>query len=184
MKYTLLFLLALLTWDLEAIAQEYFQHPVQNRTCCIYTSTNCAAKGKHHTAIDYCLPEGAPIKPTASGKIVYVEYMNSRDHGMGTNLIIEHTLTSKEKVYSSYSHLQGVPRGVSKGQWVKGGKDIIGYIGGSGYGRSNYWGAHLHFEIKAKAVTQSPWGGTFWGYTPRHPNNYGYYDPFSFIGKK
>lgn len=40
-----------------------------------------------------------------------------------------------------------------------------------GYGELDYWGVHLHFELKDKPVTHNPSGpGTYWGYTPSNPD--------------
>jgi len=109
--------------------------------------------------------------------------MNSNDHGMGTNVIIEHILMDNTKIYSTYSHLSSYESTLYVGYKVKKGEKI-GTKGGSGYGKLNYWGEHLHFELKTKAVTGSPYNGSYYGYTPTNPTNYGYLNPNDFIGKK
>lgn len=153
---------------------------------CLYGSTSCAKPGYHHTAIDYTYSSGTPSAYVAAdGKVVKVEKMSSGDHGMGNNVIIEHTLSNCKKVYSSYSHLASIDKAIKKDAKVKRGQQV-GTIGGSGYGRSSYWGKHLHFEIKQKPVSGTPqsYNGTCtsgcWGYTPYWPDSYGYNNPRNF----
>lgn len=153
---------------------------------CLYGSTNCAKPGYYHTAIDYTYSSSYPTAyAAADGKVVKVEKMSSGDHGMGNNVIIEHTLSNCNKVYSTYSHLASINGAMVYGATVKRGQSV-GVIGGSGYGSSTYWGRHLHFEIKQRPVSGTPWSynGTCtsgcWGYTRYWPDNYGYNNPRSF----
>lgn len=60
-------------------------------------------------------------------------------------------------------------------------------MGGTGKGETNYWGVHLHFEVKNRPVIENPTGaknypGPYWGYTPTKAENYGYVNPASVIG--
>lgn len=151
---------------------------------CVYNVRTCARKERYHTGIDYQKPEpGGSLDVVAAnrGIIVRREILNYYDQGMGTNLILEHELETGEKVYSSYSHLASIAEGLEEGDTVEKGQ-VLGIMGGSGNGEPDYWGVHLHFEIKDRPVTHSPRGGTYWGYTPTHPNQFGYYDPDAFIG--
>jgi hypothetical protein len=153
-------------------------------TGCGYRADTCARAGRYHTGIDYQRLPSGPTTVVASnyGTIARLEFMGPSDQGMGTNVIVEHELESGEKVYSSYSHLASVAEGLKEGDTVAKGQ-ALGIMGGSGYGQSNYWGVHLHFELKDRPVTHSPSGnGTFWGYTPSNPDEYGYHDPGAYIG--
>lgn len=156
-----------------------------NRNC-MYGSTNCGKPGHYHTAIDYNFYTSAPSAyVVADGMVVKVEKMNTADHGMGNNVIIAHTISDCSKVFSTYSHLASIDKAIAIGMRVKRGQQV-GVMGGSGYGRSNYWGKHLHFELKTKPVSGTPqsfhgtckWG--CWGYTPYWPDGYGYYNPRSY----
>lgn len=154
---------------------------------CLYGSTNCAKPGYYHTAIDYTYSSSAPSAYVAAdGKVVKVEKMSSGDHGMGNNVIIEHTLSNCNKVYSTYSHLASIDKAIAKDAKVKRGQQV-GVMGGSGYGNSSYWRSkHLHFEVKTKPVSGTPQSynetckSGCWGYTPHWPDGYGYSSPRNF----
>jgi hypothetical protein len=84
----------------------------------------------------------------------------------------------------------------------------LGKTGASGYGCQNYWrigkdgcnendflDRHLHFEIKTRPVLTNGEGendciqknnelGPCFGYAPKDPLKYGYYNPIKFISKK
>lgn len=143
----------------------------------------CARKDRYHTGIDYQRPASGTqaVVATNFGFVVHRETMSPDDQGMGSNVILEHTLGTGEKVYSSYSHLASIDSRVKLGSKVKKGQ-VLGIMGGSGYGEPNYWGVHLHFELKDLPVTHSPSGGPYWGYTPENPDQFGYHDPGAFIG--
>ena len=158
-------------------------------TNCEYGDTTCATSS-HHTGEDFGDNNSLAINASNEGKVVHVENMSVSDHGMGTNIIIEHQLDDGSKIYTSYSHLSSVAEGITEGTCVSIGQNI-GTMGESGYGQLHYWSEyrglpnnsnrHLHFEFKHAAVTCSPWGGSYWGYTPTHPDNYGYANPYSYI---
>jgi hypothetical protein len=151
---------------------------------CGYNVKTCRSATSYHTGIDYSKSSSSTTNVVASnyGQVAYVESMSSSDHGMGNNLIIEHELVSGAKIYSSYSHLASIAAGLKVGTPVVKGQ-TLGTMGGSGYGKANYWETHLHFEIKDKAVTNNPSGsGLYWGYTPSNPDSYGYHNPTSYIG--
>ncbi|MBF0336673.1 MAG: M23 family metallopeptidase [Nitrospirae bacterium] len=114
---------------------------------------------------------------TSSGTVVVAETLSSKDHGMGNNVIIQHD----NGIYSSYSHLASIDSKIKKGNTVSKGQ-TIGTIGGSGYGKTNYWGTHLHFEIKTCGKSSSCSNGQFWGYTSGNPDDYGYKNPANYIG--
>jgi murein DD-endopeptidase MepM/ murein hydrolase activator NlpD len=162
---------------------DYFTSPIISPTYlyskCLFASKTCAATS-HHTGVDYIGVTNAVVNAIADGTVVKVQYMSSTDHGMGNNIILSHKLENGTIIYSTYNHLNSINI-VSGQKVIKGQK--IGGIGGSGYGKSNYWGTHLHLEIKSCSQTGTCWNGTFWGYTPNHPTTYGYLDPVAYIGK-
>jgi murein DD-endopeptidase MepM/ murein hydrolase activator NlpD len=152
---------------------------------CGYASSKCARTDRYHTGIDYRRPEAGTtaVMATNRGTVARLETMSPDDQGMGTNVILEHVLESGGKVYSSYSHLASLAPGLKVGARVAKGQ-VLGIMGGSGYGQPSYWGVHLHFEIKAAPVPYSPSGpGTYWGYTPTRPEDFGYRDPGVFLGR-
>lgn len=151
---------------------------------CGYNVKTCANKRRFHAGIDYRRGDGpTPVHAANHGRVARIEKMGWDDQGMGTNVILEHRLASGGRIYSSYSHLASIEPGLKKGDVVAKGQKI-GIMGGSGYGQSDYWGVHLHFELKDKPVTHNPSGlGTYWGYTPSNPDEYGYHNPGSYFGK-
>lgn len=158
--------------------------PTPPISTCGFNVNTCARKDRYHTGIDYQRPApGSSLAVVAAnrGVVARREVMSPGDQGMGSNLIIEHELETGEKVYSSYSHLASIAEGLREGDTVEKGQ-VLGLMGGSGYGQPDYWGVHLHFEIKDRPVTHSPSGGPYWGYTPTHPSQFGYHDPGAFIG--
>ncbi len=163
-----------------------FGHPTSTPTlaACGYNMKTCANKQRHHAGVDYRRGDG-PVDIVAAnhGRIARVQKMGGSDQGMGSNVIVEHRLESGRMIYSSYSHLDSIEPGLKKGVIVAKGQKL-GIMGGSGYGQPDFWGVHLHFEIKDKPVTHNPSGhGTFWGYTPSNPDEYGYHNPNSYFGK-
>lgn len=157
--------------------------PTSPISTCGYNVNTCSQRDRYHTAIDYQRPaSGTQAVVSANrGVVVRLEPMGAFDQGMGSNLIVEHELETGEKVYTSYSHLASFIPGLREGDTVEKGQ-VLGIMGGSGYGRPDYWGVHLHFEIKDRPVPYSPSGGTYYGYTPANPDQFGYHDPNAFIG--
>jgi len=151
---------------------------------CGYNVKTCANKSRNHAGVDFRRGDG-PVAVIAAnhGRIARIQKMGGSDQGMGSNVIVEHRLESGRAIYSSYSHLAAIEPGLKKGDLVAKGQKL-GVMGGSGYGQSDYWGVHLHFELKDKPVTHNPSGpGTYWGYTPSNPDDYGYHNPNSYFGK-
>ncbi|MEE2789678.1 MAG: peptidoglycan DD-metalloendopeptidase family protein [Myxococcota bacterium] len=90
---------------------------------------------KAHLAIDYAAPTGTPVWAMADGKVTYVGWLGAA----GKVVRIRH----RNKLTSSYAHLNRYARGLKKGMRVKQ-KQIIGYVGTTG--RST--GPHLHFAVR------------------------------------
>lgn len=86
-----------------------------------------------HLGIDIAAPEGAPIKATADGIVMFSGY--TLDEG---NVII---LKHKDKIFSFYKH--NLRNLCSEMEFVKKGQ-VIALLGNTGTVSS---GAHLHFEI-------------------------------------
>jgi hypothetical protein len=105
---------------------------------------------------------------------------DAADHGMGNALILRHVLSSGEEVFSLYGHLAHLERDFAPGEEVLRG-EVVGLMGGSGFGEPTYWGWHLHFEIKTAAVLGDPKSGEHEGYTPTPAGKWGYFDPAQFI---
>ena len=161
-----------------------FMKPVNSYVVVDYDVDNCYfCNGKHHTALDYSKNgQSKNIVASNDGIIERVEYSNTNDHGMGNNIIIKHFLKNGNVMYSTYSHLSTISSQVKKGYKITRGEKI-GVMGGSGYGKSNYWGVHLHFEMKTRPVTGAPLHGSYWGYTPYSADYHGYLNPNDYIGK-
>ena len=155
---------------------------------CQFNTTNCAAKGKFHTGVDYYATNGQyDILATNAGKIVKIQNNGNNDHGLGNAVIIEHKIINaqggSETIYSLYGHLKSFIPGLYIGESVVKGQKI-GTMGSSGYGSPNKWGntPHLHFEIKYSSILHNPRGsGQHWGYTPTSAANYGYIDSTWFV---
>ena len=108
---------------------------------------------------------------------------NCADHGLGNTVIIEHVLADGAKKYSLYAHLASFSDNIEYGSCVDKGT-VLGTVGGSGYERLDRWTKHVHFEIKNENVLGAPSApSSYWGYTPNHPDGYGYVNPNNYIGK-
>jgi len=97
-------------------------------------------------------------------------------HGLENTVILDHN----NGRYSLYGHLDSVVPGLSVGAHVARGAQI-GVMGNSSSSaaRDTSFGTHVHFEIKNSPTlgNESDDGGPYWGYTPGHPDLYGYHDP-------
>jgi murein DD-endopeptidase MepM/ murein hydrolase activator NlpD len=170
-----------------------FTMPVRNNLTLTqdYNNLRNTTNGeRHHAGID--LTGGEEIYATAFGKVVKYQSNGENDHGLGNTLVIQHTLTNGHVVYSLYAHLDSFTD--QKMNWVRKGQ-LIGTMGGSGYGDSDYWSIHLHFEMKDSNILHNPIGGnacwyqmcdcydSCWGYTPSDADKYGYHDPYNYFDK-
>ena len=157
-----------------------------------------------HTGLDFACSEEVPVVAIGPAKVVKIQELGN-DHGMGKTIILEHNFQQK-KFYSLYAHLSSIREDLKVGDLVEKG-EIIGLMGDSGYGCQYYWRVgedgcqsknpldiHLHFEIKEKPVLENPRGGKVclnkfnqrifcYGYTPKDPREYGYFDPIEILKK-
>lgn len=78
--------------------------------------------------------------------------------------------------YSLYAHLKEFSGFFQKGDWLPSfpSRTQLGIMGGTGNGKPDLYGIHLHFEIKSNEL----WGG---GYTLTPPDVNGYFDPWEYI---
>lgn len=116
-------------------------------TSCLFEGGNCAQPGVAPVAIDYA--GAGSVLAVAAGTVVRVELSNIGDHGRGTHILVRHWLPEEDcvAVYSSYSHLDSIALGIAMNTPVAKGQ-VLGKIGGSGYGKPDYYSNHLHLEIK------------------------------------
>jgi murein DD-endopeptidase MepM/ murein hydrolase activator NlpD len=98
-------------------------------------------KTRHHNGIDIAVPEGTPVRPILSGKVIYSGYSK----GYGNCVIVEH----EDGIQTLYAH--------NSKNLVKVG-DIVTpetFIALSGStGRTT--GPHLHFEIRKDGRAMNP----------------------------
>ena len=116
---------------------ERFIWPVNGRV----TSPFGARHGRPHDGIDIASPKGTPVKAASNGEVIYT----GRISGYGNLVIIKHA----GNYFTAYAHLSQTH--VAKGERVRQGR-IIGNVGRTGHTT----GAHLHFEIRYKAIPKNP----------------------------
>ncbi|MBP9773808.1 MAG: M23 family metallopeptidase [Candidatus Peribacteraceae bacterium] len=183
----LLVLSAIFGQSAKAQQYEYFRFPAAiGYVSHPFDDTHAASPGQYHAGIDIVTNYGQvnSAMATAYGQVWSITRNGSNDHGLGNCVIVMHAVPIDSYgrvmyVYSLYAHLATV--NVTVGQLVSS-YTKIGTVGGTGYGQANYWGAHLHFEIKNAGVLYNPSGsGQYWGYTPRSAWGYGYNDPNTYF---
>lgn len=160
---------------------------------CNYGNTPCASEtGAYHSGIDFRGSGDKTVRATNHGRVHAIVKNGQGDHGLGNTVILEHFLANGGRVCSSYSHLASIDPGIyeklkargDEKEWLTAGT-IIGVMGGTGYGQSQHWVTHLHFEIKLDCTLDAPDPrNRYWGYTVDNPSNHGYVDPNDYIGKK
>ncbi|MBE6755667.1 MAG: M23 family metallopeptidase [Ruminococcaceae bacterium] len=121
--------------------------------------TNNSSARDYHLGIDIWGTNGY-VYAAADGKIVASS--KSPNGANGRFIIIQHTLNGKT-VYSFYAHLASL--NVTSGKVSRGQK--IAVAGGSGYGKDNYYGKHLHFAIVNKLNSN----GSYYGYSTYFTGN-------------
>ena len=159
-----------------------FQYPMKNAYCTWSTKTDMSWSGRNysssrpdrpdHVGIDIYGTNGT-VYAAANGKVVACSSSNSGANGR--YVVIEHTLGGK-KIYSFYAHLASL--NVSKGSTVTT-STKIGTAGGSGYGKNNAYGTHLHFAITDTLMSNGNYVGyssTFSGNKKTH-NGITFYNP-------
>ena len=97
------------------------------------------AKPSLNPGVDYAVATGTPIKAVADGTITGTVTTFA---GSGGRMIFQSFPSGHT---ADYLHLSRID--VQPGQAVKQGQ-IIGLVGGSGLGKENGYGAHLHFAFR------------------------------------
>lgn len=173
-----------------ALQAQGYRWPVDNPSIgqvygcrrCIPGSLQYQAGINFHTGADV-KPVGAaffdyqtPVKAAADGWIVKtVPWWAS--HKMGNTVIIQHA----DGKYSLYGHLDSIDPATSVGKFVTQGT-TLGIMGNSSGVAKDAFGTHVHFEIKDNAALGNlSDSGRYWGYTPGHPDLYGYQDPRLYV---
>ena len=157
-----------------------FAIPAAGAPTCAFDEENCRSGLPCHTGVDLpALPDGQ-ARAVAPGTVVLVQRNGDNDHGLGNVVILAHTLTDGDEIFSLYGHLAQVPAGLN-GLCVPQGT-VLGRIGGTGYGNAEEYAIHLHFELKTAATLGNPSGaGSYWGHTPEPAEQYGFLAPDEFF---
>lgn len=98
-------------------------------------------KLRHHNGIDIAVPEGTPVKPILSGRVIY----SGNSIGYGNCIIIEH----ENGIQTVYAH--NSKNLVKTGDTVM--ENTVIALSGS-TGRTT--GAHLHFEVRKDGNPVNP----------------------------
>lgn len=146
-----------------------WEFPMRNAYCTWRSASNMSwgsynnnsGSRDYHLGIDIYGTDGK-VYATANGKVVACSTSNKGANGR--YVIIEHTLSNGQKVYSFYAHLSEVK--VKVNQQVNTNTQL-GVAGGSGYGRNNHYGRHLHFAIVNTLKT----AGNYYGYSTKFSGN-------------
>lgn len=155
-----------------------FAAPVQPATIengCDYGDGECFDTSRRHAGVDY-LPDDSsePILASADGFVRVVAAESSDEsHDFGNVVVLEHTLPGGGHVSTVYAHLRDLPR-LRAGDCVARGARL-GTMGSTGAAAN----VHLHFEVKERPILGPPYG-----YTNGDPDDDGYFDPRSFVGKR
>ena len=116
-----------------------------------------------HVGVDLVAACGSEVFPIIYGQVVDVISRPKKRNfkSLGYMVIISHpikTIASPEEsdnqrnFHSLYLHLQGPPQ-VEKGDYVKAGQTLIGYVGDTGVAE----GCHTHFELRTFSKRFSKW---------------------------
>jgi murein DD-endopeptidase MepM/ murein hydrolase activator NlpD len=97
------------------------------------------AKPSVNPGVDYAVATGTPVKAVADGTVTNTVITFA---GSGGRMIF---LSFPSGHNADYLHLSRID--VQPGQAVKQGQ-VIGLVGGSGLGKENGYGAHLHFSFR------------------------------------
>jgi murein DD-endopeptidase MepM/ murein hydrolase activator NlpD len=104
-----------------------------------FTKHQTRTPASKNPGTDYAVPTGTPIKAVADGTITGIVTTFT---GSGGRMIFQSFSSGHN---ADYLHLSRID--VVAGQQVKQGQ-VIGLVGGSGLGKENGYGAHLHFSFR------------------------------------
>ncbi|MGN0033764.1 MAG: peptidoglycan DD-metalloendopeptidase family protein [Candidatus Limimorpha sp.] len=97
-----------------------------------------------HHGVDYAAPSGTPVQTIGDGTVIEKGWDNK---GGGNYLKVKHNNTYT----TTYMHLKGFAKGISKGSKVKQGQ-VIGYVGSTGAST----GPHLDFRMQKNGTYIDP----------------------------
>lgn len=106
------------------------------------------ARGSVNPGLDFPKAPGAPVKACQAGTVTLA---NSVGAGAGGKMVI---VSHGAGYTSEYLHLSKL--NVKTGTKVQAG-DVIGFVGGSGFGKPDHYGAHLHLAIKLNGKNLDPY---------------------------
>jgi murein DD-endopeptidase len=113
--------------------------PVEGKITHDFTKHKTRTPASANPGTDYAAPTGTPIKAAADGVISGVV---PTFKGSGGRMVFQDFPSGHR---ADYLHLSRID--VLQGQEVKQGQ-IIGLVGGSGLGKENGYGPHLHFSFR------------------------------------
>jgi murein DD-endopeptidase MepM/ murein hydrolase activator NlpD len=113
--------------------------PLEGPISDTFTGHKNRVKPALNPGIDYAVPTGTPVKAVADGTITGIVPTFT---GSGGRMIFQSFPSGHN---ADYLHLSRID--VVAGQAVKQGQ-VIGLSGGSGLGKENGYGAHLHFSFR------------------------------------
>ncbi|WAJ29685.1 M23 family metallopeptidase [Antarcticirhabdus aurantiaca] len=96
-----------------------------------------------HWGVDWAAPRGTPILASGAGTVEKAGWTS----GYGRQTVIRHA----NGYETSYSHQNGIAKGVSAGARVRQGQ-VIGYVGSTGLSTGN----HLHYEVSVNGKKVDP----------------------------
>lgn len=108
---------------------------------------------RRHEGTDYAAPEGAPIRATGAGRVVF----RGRRGGYGNVVILRHD----RHITMRFAHMSHFARGLSVGDRVAEGQ-VIGYVGMTGLAT----GPHVHYEFRVDGQPRNPQTVTLPGAAP------------------
>lgn len=104
-----------------------------------FTKHQTRTPASKNPGTDYAVPTGTPVKAVADGTVTGIVTTFA---GSGGRMVF---LSFPSGHNADYLHLSRID--VQPGQAVKQGQ-VIGLAGGSGLGKENGYGAHLHFSFR------------------------------------
>lgn len=107
------------------------------------------ARGSVNPGTDFAKPVGTRVYAASNGVVTLANRIGNGSGGK--MIIIAHG--SNGSVVTQYLHLSGL--NVKSGQRVRKG-DVIGWVGGSGYGKPDHYGAHLHWSLQVGKKNVDP----------------------------
>lgn len=151
----------------------------------------------YHSGRDYGGTTSTAVRALSYGRLKYryampvtpecaapTECKGKPDHGLGNVLEMEHLLSTGETIYSSYNHLNRFEEILEIESLILK-NQVLGYVGGAGQQRIDYWVPHLHLEMKSGWYGICGNGATkaceHWGSTAGSPDDYGYRDPNRYL---